>query len=75
MNLVNENQSCNNAYYFEICILQSLCRMGYISQKDYNGIAEIAYEDYESTLLLNWFYYKKSLDIFEPLEYCVVAPE
>ncbi|WP_449077978.1 hypothetical protein [Ruminococcus sp.] len=53
MNLVNENQSCNNAYYFEICILQSLCRMGYISQKDYNGIAEIAYEDYESTLLLN----------------------
>lgn len=53
MNLINEKQNCNNAYYFEICILQSLMNIGYISEKDYNSIAEIAAEDYEATLLLN----------------------
>lgn len=53
MNLVNEKHNCNNAYYFEICILQSLVHMGYINEKDYNSIAEIAAEDYEATLLLN----------------------
>ena len=53
MNLVNEKQNCNNAYYFEICILQSLVHMVYISEKDYNSIAEIAADDYEATLLLN----------------------
>ena len=57
MNLINEKHNCNNAYYFEICILQSLVHMGYISKKDYNIIAEIAAEDYEATLLLNWFYW------------------
>ncbi len=53
MNCMNEVKSKNNAFYFEICILQSLVYMGYISERDYSCIAEIAAKDYESTLLLN----------------------
>lgn len=53
MSCMNEVKSKNNAFYFEICILQSLVHMGYISEKDYNSIAEIAAEDYEANLLLN----------------------
>lgn len=53
MNLVNEKQSCNNAYYFEICILRLLKQMGCISEKELESISEIAAEDYGNTLLLN----------------------
>lgn len=53
MNLVNEKQSCNNAYYFEVCILHVLKQMGCISEKEFNGISQIAAEDYGATLLLN----------------------
>lgn len=53
MNLVNEKQSCNNAYYFEVCILRLLSQMNYISETALKNISEIAAEDYGSTLLLN----------------------
>lgn len=53
MGCMNEVKSKNNAFYFEICILQSLVHMGYISERDYKIIAEIVAEDYEATLLLN----------------------
>lgn len=53
MNYINNIESKNNAFYFEICILQVLVHMGYINEKDYYSIAEIAAEDYESTILLN----------------------
>lgn len=53
MNLVNEKQSCNNAYYFEICILRLLNQMGCISEKELDDISQIAAEDYGATLLLN----------------------
>ncbi len=53
MNYINNIESKNNAFYFEICILQALVHMGYISERDYYSIAEIAAEDYESTILLN----------------------
>lgn len=55
MNLVNEKQSCNNAYYFEICILRLLNQMGCISEKELDDISQIAAEDYGATLLFNLF--------------------
>lgn len=53
MNLVSEKQSFNNAYYFEVCILRLLKQMGCISEKELDGISQIAAEDYKATLLLN----------------------
>lgn len=53
MNLINDKQSCNNAYYYEICILRLLKQIGCIGEKELDGISKIAAEDYKATLLLN----------------------
>lgn len=52
MNLYTENQVSNNAFYFEICMLNTLKQMGYISEKAFKSIVEIAEEDYNATLYL-----------------------
>lgn len=53
MNLISDKQVCNNAFYFEICILQTLKQMGYINEDALKSIIEIASEDYRATIILN----------------------
>ena len=52
MNLHIDKPICNNAFYFEICMLNTLKQMGYISEKAFKSIVEIAEEDYNATLYL-----------------------
>ena len=42
----------NSALYYEICMLKTLLKMGYINKAAYEKIVEIAAEDYNSTLYL-----------------------
>lgn len=53
MNLISDKQVCNNAFYFEICILQTLKQMGYINEDALKSIVEIASEDYGATMILS----------------------
>lgn len=48
-----ERKKCDNALYFEICILRTLVRMGYLDKTALEAIARIAAEDYGSSLVLN----------------------
>ncbi len=43
----------NNAFYQEVCILRLLAQMGYLDEKAFQGIAQIAAEDSGATLILN----------------------
>jgi len=50
---MNEKRKCDNALYFEFCILRTLVRMGYLDKAAFEAITEIAAEDYGSSLVLN----------------------
>ncbi len=52
MNCINDVDSKNNAFYFEFCVFQILKSMGYINEEAFESLAEIAEEDYKSTLIL-----------------------
>ncbi len=52
MNLFTENQVSNNAFYFEVCMLNTLKQMGYLSEQAVKNIVDIAEEDYNATLYL-----------------------
>lgn len=52
MNCINDSNSKNNAFYFEFCVLHILKSMGYIDEDTFKCLAEIAEEDYKSTLIL-----------------------
>lgn len=42
----------NSALYYELCMLKTLLKIGYINKAAYEKIVEIAAEDYNSTLYL-----------------------
>ena len=48
-----ERNKCDNALYFEICILRTLVRMGYFDKAAFEAIVRIAAEDYGSNLVLS----------------------
>ena len=50
---MDESKKCDNALYFEICILRTLVRMGYLDNAAFEAIAEIAAGDYGSSLVLS----------------------
>ncbi len=49
---MDKKNKCDNALYFEICILRTLVRMGYLDKAAFEAIARIAAEDYGSSLVL-----------------------
>ena len=53
MNLISDKQVCNNAFYFEICILQTLKQMGYINEDALKSIVYISSDVYGGTIFLN----------------------
>lgn len=48
-----EKEKSNNAFYYEVCMLKLLADMGYLNEKDLNGIVKIASEDYGASLILD----------------------
>lgn len=48
-----EKEKSNNAFYYEVCMLKLLDDMGYLNEKDLNGIVKIASEDYQASLVLD----------------------
>lgn len=52
MNNIEKTKS-NNAFYYEVCMLRLLFSMGYLNEKDLNGIIKIASEDYGTSLILD----------------------
>lgn len=50
---MNELQSMNSAFYQEVCILRLLAQTGYLDEKAFQGIVQIAAEDSGATLILN----------------------
>ena len=50
---MNELQSMNSAFYQEVCILRLLAQMGYLDEKAFQSIIQIAAEDSGVTLILN----------------------
>lgn len=51
--MTKDSQSVNNAFYQEVCILRLLAKMGYLDEKAFRGIAQIAVEDSGATLILH----------------------
>lgn len=51
--IIAEKPKADNAFYHEICLLRLLGQMGYLDGKALNGIAQIAAEDYGSSLVLD----------------------
>ena len=51
--MTKENQSVNSAFYQEVCILRLLAQMGYLDEKTFQGIVQIAAEESGATLILN----------------------
>lgn len=43
----------NSAFYYEVCILRILVRMGYINKESLPHIIKIAADDYNSDLLID----------------------
>ena len=43
----------NSAFYQEVCILRLLAQMGYLDEKAFQSIVQIAAEDSGATLILN----------------------
>lgn len=42
----------NNAFFYEVCMLNFLVRIGCLTEKEKVGIMKIAAEDYNATLFL-----------------------
>lgn len=50
---MNEEKTINNAaYYWEVCVLHHMLKIGLINHTEYDGICQIAAQDYEATLTL-----------------------
>lgn len=50
---ISEKTKSNSAFYYEVCMLKILSDMGYLNEKDLNGIIKIASEDYGASLVLD----------------------
>ena len=50
--IISEKAKSNSAFYYEVCMLKILSAMGYLNEKDLNGIIKIASEDYGASLIL-----------------------
>ena len=50
MTMEEENKNC--AFYYEICLLKLLEKMGLITKKECGGIVKIAAEDYNADVVL-----------------------
>ncbi len=48
-----KKEKSNSAFYYEVCMLRLLADMGYLNEKDLNGIIKIASEDYKASLVLD----------------------
>lgn len=42
----------NSAFYYEVCMLRTLARMGYLDSNELNGVIQIAVKDYGTNLLM-----------------------
>lgn len=42
----------NSAFYYEVCLLRTLARMGYLDFDALNGVIQIAAEDYGANLVM-----------------------
>ena len=51
--MTKDSQNVNNAFYQEVCILRLLVKMGYLDEKAFRGIVQIAVEDCGATLILS----------------------
>lgn len=51
--IISEKAKSNSAFYYEVCMLKILSAMGYLNEKDLNGIIKIASEDYGASLVLD----------------------
>lgn len=51
--ITSEKTKSNSAFYYEVCVLKLLSNMGYLNEKDLNGIVKIASEDYRASLVLD----------------------
>ena len=51
--MAKDSQSVNNAFYQEVCILRLLAKMGYLDEKAFRGIVQIAAEVCRATLILS----------------------
>ncbi len=51
--IISEKAKSNSAFYYELCMLKILSAMGYLNEKDLNGIIKIASEDYGASLILD----------------------
>lgn len=51
--MMTEKRNVNCAYYQEVCILRLLAQMGYLDEKVFQSIVQIAAEDSGATLILN----------------------
>lgn len=51
--IISEKTKSNSAFYYEVCMLKLLSDMGYLNEKDLNGIIKIASEDYGASLILD----------------------
>lgn len=51
--IISEKAKSNSAFYYEVCMLKILSAMGYLNEKDINGIIKIASEDYQASLVLD----------------------
>lgn len=50
---VSENTKSSSAFYYEVCMLKLLFDMGFLNEKELNGIVKIASDDYGSSLVLD----------------------
>lgn len=48
---ISEKTKSNSAFYYEVCMLKILSDMGYLNEKDLNGIIKIASDDYGASLV------------------------
>lgn len=51
--MIDSTDSRNCAFYRELCLLRLLHRMGYLDEAALNGIAKIAAEEFQSTLIVD----------------------
>lgn len=51
--IISEKAKSNSAFYYEVCMLKILSAMGYLNEKDLNGIIKIASDDYGASLVLD----------------------
>ncbi len=50
MSCTEKTKSSDSAFYYEVCMLKMLQKMGLISQKEFDGILKTAEEDYHSDI-------------------------